>query len=510
MDLSHWIERNARFAPTQTAIRFSSQDISYAMLAHRIDRAAAALADAGVREGDVVAYLGLNHPIIVELLFACARLGALVAPLNWRLAPPEIRRMLDDCRPRILIAESAFINGPNAIDVPAGTCRILVEPSGLSECSCWESFTANAPDDTHCPCRGEPGSPLVLCYTSGTAGVPKGVVLDQDALLTNALNCAHMHDLTSRDRILTTTPMFHVGGFNILTLPALHAGATVVIHARFDPQATLDTIEQEQITLVVLVPAQLTAMLDLPTWNPAKLRSLRMITTGSTIVSEQFARKINAFGIPLAQVYGSTETGPAAAYQRAGDAMLRPGSAGAPALHCEVQIVDAAETPVATGEDGEILVRGCNVMRGYWNRPELTASALRDGWYHTGDVGHLDQDGFLYVVTRKRDMIISGGENVYPEEVESVLLEMVEIKEVCIFGKPDHRLGEQVTAAIVLREGTVLSASAISVHLTGRLARYKHPRTVHFVTCLPRTSLGKVVRGEVRRSILNDGSGAHS
>ncbi|MBS0614863.1 MAG: AMP-binding protein [Proteobacteria bacterium] len=510
MDLSHWIERNARFAPTRTAIRFASQDISYAALASRIDRAAAALEHAGVREGEVVAYLGLNHPIIIELLFACARLDALVAPLNWRLARPEIRRTLEDCRPRILIAESAFIDGPEAVDVPADTRRIRIEPSDHADGPCWESFLAEVPAGASCTCRGGPDSPLVLCYTSGTAGVPKGVVLDQNALLTNALNSAHMHDLTSRDHILTTTPMFHVGGFNILTLPALHAGASVTIHARFDPQATLDTIEREQVTLVVLVPAQLTAILDMPTWNPAQLRSLRMITTGSTIITEQFARKINSFGIPLAQVYGSTETGPAAAYQRAGDAMLRPGSAGAPALHCEIRIVDAAETPVAAGEDGEILVRGCNVMRGYWNRPELTANALRNGWYHTGDVGHLDQDGYLYVVTRKRDMIISGGENVYPEEVESVLVEMLEIKEVCIFGIPHHRLGEQVTAAIVLREGTVLTAASVSGYLTNRLARYKHPRAVHFVTCLPRTSLGKVIRSEVRKSLVGDASGVPS
>ncbi len=509
MDLSHWIERNARFAPTRTAIRFASQDISYAALADRIDRTAAALEHAGVREGEVVAYLGHNHPLIIELLFACARLGALIAPLNWRLARPEIRRTLEDCRPRILIAQSAFIKGPEAVEAPADTRCIAVEPSDHPGRSCWESFIAEVPAGASFTCRGNPDSPLVLCYTSGTAGVPKGVVLHQDALLTNALNSAHMHDLTSRDHILTTTPMFHVGGFNILTLPALHAGASVVIHPRFDPQATLDTIEREQVTLAVLVPAQLTAMLDLPTWNPAQLRSLRMITTGSTIITEQFARKINAFGIPLAQVYGSTETGPAAAYQRAGDAMSRPGSAGAPALHCEVRIVNSAEAPVAPGEDGEILVRGGNVMRGYWNRPELTASALRNGWYHTGDVGHLDQDGFLYVVTRKRDMIISGGENVYPEEVESALLEMAEIKEVCIFSKPDHRLGELVTAAIVLREGAALTAASVSLFLTDRLARYKHPRAVHFVTCLPRTSLGKIIRSEVRQSIVGNAPGAN-
>ena len=506
MDLSQWIERNARFAPDHCAIRFAGQDISYAGLAARIDRAAVALAAAGVRSGDVVAYLGLNNPIILELLFACARLGAMVAPLNWRLAPPEIRRTLEDCRPRVLVAEAAFVTAGDAARPPAGTRCVVVDPPGPAGWTAWAEFIASAPT-VAVQVGGHEDAPLLLCYTSGTTGTPKGVMLDQGALLCNAINSAHMHDLTSRDRILTTTPMFHVGGLNIQTLPALHAGATVNLHPRFDAAAVLDTIEREQITLAVLVPAQLAALLELPAWSAARIRSMRMITTGSTIIGEAFARRINAFGVPLAQIYGSTETAPGAAYQRAADAFERPGCAGAPALHCEIRIVDDAGQDVPAGTDGEILVRGRNVMRGYLNQPELTAAVLREGWYHSGDYGHLDAAGYLYVVSRKRDMIITGGENVYPEEIESVLLDCPGVAQACVLGRPDARLGEKVIAAVVARAGSGLEAAAVLEFLQGRVARYKHPREVHFLDDLPRTPLGKVVRGEVRQRIFGDSNG---
>ncbi|MFO1402628.1 MAG: AMP-binding protein [Steroidobacteraceae bacterium] len=508
MDLSHWIERNARFAPGRCAIRFAGHDISYAELLARIERAAAALAAAGVGAGDVVAYLGLNNPLILELLFACARLGAMVAPLNWRLAPPEILRMLEDCRPRLLFAEAAFVNAPDALRPPAHTRRVIVDLPGPAGVESWPEFLAHAADGAAYPHRGDADTPLLLCYTSGTTGTPKGVVLDQGALLCNAINSAHMHDMTSQDRILTTTPMFHVGGLNIQTLPALHVGATVTLHPRFDAATVLETIEREQITLAVLVPAQLTPLLELPGWSAARIRSLRMITTGSTIINESFARRVNAHGVPLAQVYGSTETAPAAAYQRAADAFERPGCAGAPALHSELRIVDGDGKPVPAGIDGEILVRGRHVMRGYLNQPELTAAVLREGWYHTGDYGHLDADGYLYVVSRKRDMIITGGENVYPEEIESVLLECPGVAEVCVLGRPDERLGEKIVAAVVLRAGAGLEAGAVLAFLQGRIARYKHPREVHFVEQLPRTPLGKVMRGEVRSRMFPDRNGA--
>jgi fatty-acyl-CoA synthase len=506
MDLSHWIERNARFMPDRTAIRFEGEDLSYAQLAREIDSTARYLADLGVGESSVVAYLGLNSPLLLKLFFACARLGSLLAPISWRLASQELRRVLDDCSPRALVAEPAFLTTLRTMAPMQAACIVTggEPPAG------WLTWSPpeRAPGALRSELRvGREDAPMILCYTSGTTGMPKGVVLTQDAVECNADNSVHMHDLTSHDRVLTTLPMFHVGGLNIQTLPALRAGACVVMHPRFSAERALATIERERITLTVLVPAQLAAILDLPDCSPSKLLSLRMIACGSTIVSAQFAKRVNSLGIPLAQVYGSTETAPIAAYQRREDATLRPGSAGAPALHCEIRIVDENHCDVPVGVDGEILVRGRNVMSGYWNQPAQTAAAFCDGWFCSGDIGHLDSDGFLYVVSRKKDMIITGGENVYPEEVETLLLDCPSVLEVCVVGKPDEKFGEMVVAAIVLRDGTELSIDAVKLLLEDRLARYKHPRELFFFRRMPRNALGKLRRADVRAAIVSATAG---
>jgi fatty-acyl-CoA synthase len=495
MNLSHWIERHARFAPGSTAIRFEGREISYADLARRVARAAAVLAGLGVKRDDAVAYLGLNHPATLVLLFACARLGAMLVPLNWRLAPPEHARVLTDCPPRVLFVEPAF----------ADHARNIEGAIAATEISVLEKAAGSSVEQS-----GDENSPLLLCYTSGSTGAPKGVVLTQRAILWNAVNSSHMHDLTSADRVLTTLPMFHVGGLNIQTTPALHAGASVTLHARFDPQAALEAIERERITLAVLVPAQLSALMALPRWQSADLSSLRMITTGSTIVSEAFVRKASGRGVPVIQVYGSTETCPIAAYVRAGDALRKAGSAGAPALHCEVKVVDEEGVELPAGRDGEILVRGPNVASRYWNAPGESAQAFEGGWYRSGDLGHFDDEGHLYVVARRKEMIISGGENIYPAEVESVLLECPAIEEACVLGKLEERWGETVVAAVVLKPGRRMTEAEAMALFQGRIARYKHPREVRFLERLPRSALGKVQREVLREALQGEMRAAHS
>jgi fatty-acyl-CoA synthase len=313
-----------------------------------------------------------------------------------------------------------------------------------------------------------------------------------------------MHDLTSRDVVLTTLPLFHVGGVNIQTLPALHAGASVVLHPRFEPNAVIDALERDGVTLTVLVPAQLELLAREPRWRTADLSRLRAITTGSTIIGEAFVRKDLQRGVPLLQVYGATETCPIAVYQRVADAAAHPGSIGKPALHCEVRLVDDAGRDVARGESGEILVRGSNVMSGYWNKPRESADALVDGWYRTGDVAHADADGWLYVDGRRRDVIISGGENIYPAELENVLAECAGVAEVAVVGRSDERWGEAVVAVVVAAEGVRLTPESIAGMLDGRVARYKFPRDVVFVDALPRTALGKVKREDLRRLALRE------
>ncbi len=501
MDLADWIERQADFTPDKAALRFEGDVWTYHDLALAIARTAGALRELGVHAGDTVAYLGLNNPHELALLFACARLGAIFAPLNWRLAPAEHRQVLNDCHPAVLVVEAPFAESiaPLCVDAPAPRLVVLgTVPRCRSSGEALLESAAPLPPDVR---GGSPDAPVLLCYTSGSTGKPKGALLTQAALFWNAVNSTHMHDLTRADRILTTLPLFHVGGLNILTLPALHAGATVVLHPKFDAGAALAAIQGEGITLTVLVPAQLDMMMASERWPEARLSSLRCISTGSTIVPPRLFAALHARGVPLIQVYGSTETSPIATYVIAADAAHKPGSAGKAGLHCSVRVVDADAAVVPPGVAGEIVVQGPNVMAGYLNAPSATADALRDGWFHTGDIGHFDEEGYLWVDGRRSDMIISGGENIYPAEIENALIEAGIVEEVAVIGKPDDKWGEMVVAVVVPKTGQVLRDADVLGALQGRIARYKQPREIVFLDALPKSALGKVRRDELRRLV---------
>ena len=482
MTPADWIDRHAAFEPGKTAIRFCDRDLSYADLAASIARRAGYLAAAGIGRGDRVVWLGLNSPEMLVLLFACARLGAILAPLNWRLARREHEALLADCAPKVILVEPEYpLPGATVVDAAFAAAAEAARPiaSGL----------------------GSADDALLLCYTSGTTGKPKGALLSQGALLANAINSAHMHDLTSADIVLTTLPMFHVGGLNIQTLPALHAGARVVLHRRLDPNETLEALRAERPTLTVLVPTQLHALMADRRWTAETLASLRAIATGSTIVSAALAREVQRLGVPVQQIYGSTETAPIAAYQRRADALAKPGSTGKPALHAEIRIVDDDGRDVQPGALGEILVRGAHVMSSYWNDPDATRAAFIDGWFRTGDIGHFDADGDLWVKDRKKDIIVSGGENIASAEVEMALLDHPKIAECAVVGRPDAYWGEVAVAVIAPRPGERLELREVAAFCEGRLARYKHPRDMLIVAALPRNAMGKVVKDELRRML---------
>ena len=503
MNVSDWIVRHAEQTPDKPAIRFPGRELSYAQLAALVEELAAALAAKGVGRGGCAAYLGYNSPEMLALLFACARLGALFMPLNWRLAAPEHGTMLADCTPKVLFVEAPFVaqteglraslgetlNGVTLVSMGEPQRGWLAYPEFLS------AAKRTAPRDPEV----DDATPLLICYTSGTTGRPKGVLLTQAALAANAANSADMHDLVASDRILTTLPLFHVGGLNILTTPALAVGASVVLHPKFDPEASLAAIERERITLTVLVPAQLDMLIAHPRWRSADLSSLRMISTGSSIVPERLIRALQERGVPMVQVYGATETCPIATYQKLADVERKPGSAGRPAPGCEVRVAgDRGGDDLAPGITGEILVRGPNVMIGYWRAPQATAEVLRDGWFRSGDMGHWDEDGYLFVDGRRKEMIISGGENIYPAEIANVLIECQDIAAATVVGRPDPRWGEVVVAVVVPRSGADLSRERVLGLFEGRIARFKHPKEVLFVGEMPKTALGKVRKEDVR------------
>lgn len=499
MNLSCWIERQADFAPDKTAIHFENTTLSYAALAQRVSAIATMLKhQLAIGRGDRVGFLGLNSPDFLALLFASARLGAMLVPLNWRLAPPEHSYILQDAGIDVLIAEAEFVAPMDSIRPQHPGCKFVAQGTAAEHWLDFETLLDSAEGDDSNP-HVDYDCPLLIVYTSGTTGYPKGAVLTQQALLWNALNSLHMHDLSSQDHVLSVLPMFHVGGLNIQTLPALYTGATVTLQPRFDPAMVLAAIEQRRPTLTVLVPATLRALIQHPQWQTSDLSSLRCVSTGSSIVPTQLMTPFHERGIPVIQVYGSTETAPIAIYLRPQDAVTHLGSTGKPALHCEIRIVDEQNNDVPAGAAGEILVRGPNVMYEYWGNQQATQESLRDGWFYTGDIGHKNAEGFYYIDDRKKDMIVSGGENIYPAELEQLIQQVEGVNDVAVVARADDRWGEIPVAVIETKTETAeLSEADIITVFEGRLARYKHPREILFVKELPRNVMGKVQKFKVR------------
>lgn len=499
MDLSDLIARNAAFTPDKPAIIFEGESISYAEFAARIEQTARALkSECGVGRGDRVAILSMNRHDYLVLLYACARLGAMLVPLNWRLAVAEQLFILSDASANVLMLEAAFAEIILELKTRQPDMRMVgldfVPPDGVG----LDVLLTHARGDGRHP-HSDLSCPLLIVYTSGTTGRPKGAVLRQEALLWNGVMSQHMHGLTAQDHVLTVLPFFHVGGLNIQTTPALQIGATVTIHQRFTPDATLSAIARERPTLTVLVPATIQAVTEHRDWLSADLSSLKAIATGSSIVPPHLIERLVARGVPVLQVYGSTETCPIAIYARLGGDLSRVDSTGLPGLCCEAIVIDDTGVEVPADTVGEIAVRGPNVFCEYWGNPEATSEVLRDGWYRTGDIGHRDTDGYFRVHERKKNLIISGGENVYPAEVERVLLEHPEVLECGVIGRPDPRWDEVPVAYVVRRAGCSVEAEHLRAHVLTQLARFKVPRDIVFVDDLPRTALGKVQHFMLRR-----------
>jgi fatty-acyl-CoA synthase len=504
MDLSDLIDRNAAFAPDKAAIRFAGRTLTYAGFARRITQAAGALASQWrVGPGDRVAVLATNHPDTLVLLYACARIGAMLVPVNWRLAVPEQLYILADASVKALVVEQAFVDVVAPLrqaDPAAHVAGLDFTPEGGTT---FDGLLQGASGKGRAA-RADFTAPLLIVYTSGTTGRPKGAVLRQQALIANAAMSQHLHDMTADDHVLTVLPIFHVGGLNIQTTPALQLGATVTLHARFAPGPTLEAIERDRPTLTVLVPATLQAVIEHPRWPAARLDSLRAVATGSTQVPQHLVDAVADRGVPVLNVYGATETCPIAVYARRSGDWRRPGSAGLPGLLCEARIVDDAGNEVAAGQAGEVAVRGTNVFTGYWRNPKATAETLRDGWYHSGDVGTRDGDGYFTIHERKQNLIISGGENIYPAEVERVLLAHPAVAEVAVVGAADAKWQEVPVACIVRRAGAEADPAEIERFCLKELARYKVPRRYVFLDDLPRNALGKVQHFRLKQQIAMD------
>jgi fatty-acyl-CoA synthase len=492
LTLAEIVARNAAFFPDKVAIRCEGEALTYAGFSARIERLAAALSERyGVGPGDRAAYLGLNSPDLLVLLYACARLGAMLVPLNWRLAAPELAFIIGNAQPKVLAVEAQFSRELGAMMTVASRMEVIGLDRQTADSVSLDTLIAQAPNRT-APSTGRFEDPVLLVYTSGTTGHPKGALLSQAALHWNATASIHMHGLSASDHVLTVLPMFHVGGLNIQTTPALLIGASVTLHRRFAARATLAAISEQRPSLTVLVPATLEAMLEDEDFAATDFSSLRAIATGSTLVPEALVEAFAQRGVRLIQVYGATETGPISVYERFDRPRDRRDTTGLPGVTVRMRLLDDDGRDVGAGTPGEVALSGPGVFRGYWRDDEATAAAFRDGWFLTGDIGVLDADGYLYLRDRKKNMIISGGENIYPAEVERVIRGFAGVAECAVVGMSDQRWQEVPVAFVVPRTAALLDVNALAAHLAANLARFKLPRRILLRQSLPKNAMGKV------------------
>lgn len=492
------IAKRSRLTAERKALTFEGETWTYGEFIDRIDRFASVLVAGGIGPGDRVGYLGLNHPNFFVSIFACSRIGAIFVPINFRLTAPELVFIAADVDCKVMIAGDQHCPVIDGVRDEIPVDRYIASEA---EREGWETMTdlIAAAEPISEGVHAGPDDVAVIMYTSGTTGLPKGAMLTQGNICWNNINALHAIDFTSNEVALLVAPVFHIGGLNATTILTWQKGGEVILHRSFDPGAALETIQARRVTNMFGVPAMFLFMSQHPDFEDTDLTSLGIVVVGGAPVPEPLTRLYLAKGVPFAQGYGLTETSPMASFLLPDYALDKVGSAGFATLYTDLAVFDGNGNPTPTGERGEICIKGPSVMKGYWNQPDATAEAIdSEGWFHSGDIGYLDEDGFLFVVDRLKDMVISGGENVYPAEVESVLFQHPRIADVAIIGSSDERWGEAVTAVVVCAEGEDLALEDLRDWGGERLARYKLPTRLHIVDELPRTSSGKVLKYELR------------
>ncbi|MDB5682275.1 MAG: O-succinylbenzoic acid--CoA ligase [Sphingomonas bacterium] len=497
--MAFWLKRRAMLEPDAPAVTFGDLTWTYAQFHARAAAIAAALRAGGVGVGDRVGTVAANHRDILATMFAVSALGAILVPLNIRLTAAELSYIMTDADLAAVIAD------------PGGAALVAPLRQKLS-LKLWLGIDGGAPDWTPLDSAIAGAAPswdlhdgggdavAAIVYTSGTTGRPKGAMLTNGNLWANDLNWLLSSGIASSDVALIAAPLFHVGGLFVLTTTTLLTGGHLVLLSGFDAGAAIEAIERHQVTTTFGVPAMMLFMSQHPRFDTANLASMRLYVAGGAPVPEPLLHTYFKRGIPVSQCYGLSEATAATVFLETSRAFVKRGTAGRAGIMAEIKLIDGEGQAISeTDAKGEICVRGGNVSVGYWRNAEATAKAIdADGWLKTGDVGQLDSDGFLTVCDRVKDMIISGGENVYPAEIESVLFEHPAIANVAVIGRPDDRWGERVVAVAVAKDGEAIDLSELQAFCDGRLARYKVPRELHVLDALPLNGSGKVVKTILR------------
>jgi fatty-acyl-CoA synthase len=495
------LDHHAAVRPHSVALVWDGGSRTYAELLERVNALAAALSDQGVREGDVVALLLQNRPQLIELIYAVNRIGAAFLPINFRLAPPEWRYIIEHGMAVAVATEPEYETQLARVvdDLPI-KARLTVGTPVTAGFTALADFVAPFAGASVPPVDVGPEALQRLMYTSGTTARPKGVCITHENFSWKNLGMLMQFGWNADDVTVVAGPLYHVGALDMGGLTTLHAGGRLVLQARFDADGLLALIEEHRATNCWLAPAMVNAVLQSPELSTRDLSSLQVILSGGEKMPESRLRQILGV-LPhlwFADAYGLTETVSSDTFLDREHMIEKLGSVGRPLPHQQVRVVDADGHPVPADTIGEIVLRGPKVFSGYWRDPAATEAAIKDGWFHTGDMGRLDPDGYLWVLDRKKDMIVSGGENIASPEVERVLFEHPAILEAAVVARPDGRWGEVPQAFVVLREGATTTADELMEFCRNRLAKFKVPRHIEFLEVLPRTPSGKVLKRELR------------
>ncbi|MCA1059552.1 AMP-binding protein [Rossellomorea aquimaris] len=480
--VTDWLQKRSMISPDQIALMNAATNemIGYRTLDERASKWAQYMQDKGIVKGDRVVYLARNHTVCFEILFACGKIGAVFVPLNWRLSPSEIGAITENCTPKLILYKEDL--HPLITQVPRGCLKSCIDEITM------EVYSGNN--------RGlsldllSPSDPWLMIYTGGTTGSPKGVVLSHRSVTANALNTVISWNLTKDDCTLTYLPTFHTGGINALSLPLLMIGGKVVIAERFVPEQAIQALNEFGCSIVLLVPTMYHLLLEREEFKYTPFPKMKVFLSGGAPCPGKVYEFFNEKKIPFKEGYGLTEAGPNNFY--IDPSRMKKGSVGKAMMLNRVKVVDDDGNPVEQGEVGELLLGGDHLFKEYWQKPEQTQEVLKDGWLHTGDLAKYDEDEDYYIVGRKKDMIISGGENIYPLEIEHWLTEHPEISECAVIGLPHEKWGEVVTAFISVRNGQRLSIEDVETYCLQKFGRFKVPKDYHFINELPKTDVGKV------------------
>jgi fatty-acyl-CoA synthase len=510
MNISWWVKRWSELHPHKTAIIYEDTKTTYSELHQKVNQTCCWLQSLGIEKGDRVAVMLKNCPEFLELYLACSRLGALFVPINYRLAAPELDYTLSNSRPRLFVfgseyAETVFNLSLDdrrplmllaSIPECTGSAGVLDYQAGSVACEGQRPFL------TESMAPATPEEPHVIMYTSGTTGHPKGAVLSHRKTFFNCLNADIFFKLHFDDIMLIVLPLFHSGGLFIQASPVFYKGGTLIIHPKFDPHRAYGDIRKYQVTKFLGVPTVYKSLVKVASKNPGANSSLKVAAIGGEKLTPELMAQFQEAGFSLRQIMGQTETS-ILLWAHEEDVTRKPDSVGRPVFHADVKIVDRQGRPCEAGQVGEIVVRGSIMMTEYWQDPVKSEDTIRGGWLHTGDLARMDADGYFYLIDRKRDMYISGGENVYPAEVERVLRNHPRIEDIAVVGVPDESWGEVGYAFVIPRQGTDLSTEDVIGFCEGKLARYKWPQKVIVSTDFPRTALGKVRKTILKKDYLS-------